>query len=230
MRIAMIGATGLIGRSLALRLAGTHGLLLIGRRPARVPGAEERVAPITEWPALLAGERIDGAISTLGTTWKRAGSWDEFRAVDVDVVLDFAKAAQLAGARKMLIVSSVGALAGARNRYLALKGEVECQLEHIGFKRLDIVRPGLLRGHRGRDRRLAERIGIAISPVVNRLLRGRLDQFAAIDADRVAAAMAVLVGAEGDGRHIHHNRDLTVLAKLEARPGVCAKSPTSSPA
>lgn len=212
MRIAMIGATGLVGRSLAPRLAQGHELLLIGRRAAGVDGAEERLGTMGEWPGLLGKERIDVAISTLGTTWKQAGNWDAFRAVDVEAVLAFAKAARVAGARQMLSVSSVGALHGAHNRYLAMKGEVERGLERIGFDRLDIIRPGLLRGNRGGDRRLAERIGIAVSPVVNLLLRGRLDRFAAIDADVVAAALAQLAGSGGVGHHVHFNRDLKALA------------------
>lgn len=212
MRVAMIGATGLIGRTLAARLAGSHELLLIGRRAAGVVGAQEKLGALADWPAMLAGESIDVAISTLGTTIKQAGSWEAFRAVDVAAVLAFAGAGKAAGARQMLSVSSVGALHGARNRYLAMKGEAERGLEQIGFERLDIVRPGLLRGQRGGDRRLGEGIGIAISPVANLLLRGSLDKFAAIDADVVAAAMARLVGAGGRGRHIHFNRALKAMA------------------
>lgn len=212
MRIAMIGATGLIGRALAPRLARRHNLLLIGRRAAGVTEAEERIGPMANWPGLLGGDRIDVAISTLGTTIKQAGSWDAFRAVDVDAVLRFAAAAKTAGARQMLSVSSVGALHGARNNYLAMKGETERGLGAIGFDRLDIVRPGLLRGDRGGDRRLGERIGIAISPMANLLLRGSLDKFAAIDADQVAAAMAALVDRNGAGRHVHFNRELKALA------------------
>jgi len=212
MRVAMIGATGLIGRALAPRLAATHELLLIGRRPAGVQGAEEQVAPLDEWPALLAGEKIDIAISTLGTTIRQAGSWNAFRAVDVTAVFGFAEAALTAGARQMLSVSSVGANASARNRYLAMKGAAEDGLAALGFERLDIVRPGLLRGDRGGDRRLGERIGSAISPVANLLLRGPLDRFAAIDAERVAVAMTALVGAQGEGRRVHFNRDLKMLA------------------
>ena len=213
MRVAMIGATGLIGRSLAPRLAAAHDLLLIGRRPAGVAGAEERIGAMSEWPALLAGETIDVAISTLGTTWKQAGSWEAFRAVDVEAVLGFARAARAAGAHQFVSVSTVGAAAETRNQYLALKGEVEHNLDAIGFDRLDLIRPGLLRGDRGGDRRIAERIAIAISPLANLLLRGPLDRFAAIDADRVAAAMAALVGKAGDGRHIHFNHDLRRLAR-----------------
>ena len=213
-RIAMIGATGLVGRALApLLVAAGHDVLLIGRRVAGVAGAEEKLGPMADWPLLLADESVDVAISTLGTTIRKAGNWDAFRAVDVDAVLAFAAAAKAAGARQMLSVSSVGALHGARNKYLAMKGEAERGLGAIGFDRLDIVRPGLLRGDRGGERRFAERIAIAVSPVANLLLRGSLDKFAAIDADEVASAMAALVGAQGSGRHVHFNRALTLLAR-----------------
>ena len=211
MRIAMIGATGLIGQALAPRLAVDHDLLLVGRRPAGVALAEERLAPMDEWSALLAGEAIDVAISTLGTTIRQAGNWEAFRAVDATAVLRFARAARAAGARQMLSVSSVGANAGARNKYLAMKGAAEDGLAALGFERLDIIRPGLLRGDRGDDRRLGERIGSAISPVANLLLRGRLDRFAAIDAERVAAGIAAVVGAKGNGRRVHFNREIIAL-------------------
>ena len=109
-RIAMIGATGLIGRSLAPRLvADGHQLLILGRRASGVAGVSEKVGAMASWPSLLEGERVDAAISTLGTTRKTAGSWEAFRAVDHDAVVAFAQAARRSGARRMLCVSSVGA-------------------------------------------------------------------------------------------------------------------------
>lgn len=146
MRIAMIGATGLIGRSLAARLAGAHELLLIGRRAAGVVQAGERTGAMADWPALLAGERVDVAISTLGTTWKQAGSWEEFRAVDVEAVLAFARAARAAGARQMLSVSSVGALHGARNNYLAMKGRLSVGSSRSGSSGSTLSAPACCAG------------------------------------------------------------------------------------
>ncbi len=213
MRIAMIGATGLIGRALApLLVAAGHEVVLVGRRSAGVAAAREKIGPMADWPSMIADESADVAISTLGTTIKQAGSWDAFRAVDVDAVLGFAGAAKAAGARQMLSVSSVGALHGARNRYLAMKGEAERGLEQLKFERLDIVRPGLLLGNRGGDPRMGERIAIAVSPFLGLLLRGKLDKFAAIRADQVAAAMAALVGSAGEGQRVHFNHDLAGLA------------------
>lgn len=211
MRAALIGATGLVGSRLVPMLCGTD-LLLLTRRPSGF-AVREKVGPAHEWPRMLGGEQVDIAISALGTTWRKAGSWEAFEAVDRTAVVVFARAAREAGARQMILVSSVGADRASRNGYLALKGRVEADLAELGFERLDIVRPGLLRGPRGGDRRLKERLGIAISPIVNALLPRRFDHFAAIDAGIVAAAIAALAGARPPGAFVHCNPDLYRLAR-----------------
>lgn len=215
MRIALIGATGLIGRSLVPLLKELNPLLL-GRRASGF-SVKEIVTPMADWPARLSGAGIDVAISTLGTTWAKAGSWPAFEAVDHDAVLGFAGAARAAGARQFISVSSAGADAGSLNGYLAIKGRTELALADVGFDRVDIIRPGLLRGPRGNDRRIGERLGILVSPLLNLALRGSLDRFAAIDASTVAAAIAALAGALPPGVHIHHNRDLKRLVTEPAR-------------
>lgn len=208
-RIALIGATGLIGGQVA-RLGGDSVHALV-RRPSGSDG-QETVAPPADRPRLVAGLGADVAISALGTTWRKAGSEAAFRAVDFDMVVDFATAARAAGVRQMIAVSSVGADPNARAFYLRVKGETEQALRGLGFDRLDILRPGLLRGDRGPERRLGERVGILLSPLVNLVLRGRLDRYAAIDGETVARAILALAGGQAPGAHIHHNRDIARLA------------------
>ena len=143
---------------------------------------------------------------------RQAGSQAAFYVVDFAMVVGFARAAAMAGARRMIVVSSVGADSGSANFYLRTKGEMEMALEGLGFDRLDILRPGLLRGPRGGDRRLGERIGIALSPIVNLVLRGSLHRFAAIDADVVAAAIAGALRQGEPGVYRHENRAIRRLA------------------
>ena len=214
-RILLIGATGLIGALLADRLAGAavlHGLV---RRPTgrTRDNWSESVAPAGKWPEIARSVGADVAISALGTTWRAAGSEAAFRAVDQHMVLSFARAAREAGARHMIMVSSVGADEAARAFYLRVKGATEQALRALAFPRLDLVRPGLLRGDRGPERRLGERIGITVSPLTNLLLRGRLDRFAAIGAAVVAEAMAKLALEDAPGAFVHHNRELIRLAR-----------------
>lgn len=209
MKIAMIGATGLVGRQLWPLLESRHELLVLGRRPS---GARhEKLGAMEEWPALLAGEHVDVAVSTLGSTRRAAGSWAAFEAVDRHAVLAFARAARDAGARHFLLVSSSGADAGSRNDYLRLKGELEQAVVALGFERVDLLRPGLLLGKR-EERRVAEGVGQALAPVLNLLLRGPLDRYAGIDAGLVAKAMAVLTGRNEPGRYIHGNREIRSLS------------------
>ena len=210
-RVALIGATGLVGSHLLERLLAEHEVVSLSRRASGFehPRLTEHIGPMSGWANALTGQTIDVAISALGTTWRKAGSWEAFEEVDLYGVVDFARAA---GARQIIAISSVGANPHARNRYLRIKGRMERGLGAVARERLDILRPGLLRGKRPGERRAAERLGILLSPIVNLLLIGRLDRFAAIDAGVVARAASALVGREGGGTHVHENRAIRTLA------------------
>lgn len=216
MHVVMIGATGLVGALAARRMVAQdcHVDALVRRRSGLVhPAWREHVAPPEEWAGLASSLGAEAAVSALGTTMRQAGSKAAFRAVDRDLVAGFARAAAGAGARRMVTVSAVGADPGSANFYLRTKGEMESELEAIGFDRLDILRPGLLRGQRGGDRRLGERLGIAFSPIANLFLRGSLDRYAAIDADRVAAAVVGALRQTAPGTCRHENRAILQLAQ-----------------
>lgn len=210
MKLALIGATGLIGRQLWPLLEGRHDLLVLGRRPSGA--AREKLGSMDRWPALLAGETLDVALSTLGSTRKAAGSWAAFDAVDRHAVLAFASAVRDRGARHFLLVSSSGADAGSRNAYQRLKGEVESAIAALGFERVDVLRPGLLLGQRS-ERRTAEALGQTLAPVLGLVLRGPLDRYAPIDAGLVAKAMAALAERNEPGVFRHHNREIRALTR-----------------
>jgi uncharacterized protein YbjT (DUF2867 family) len=202
--IIIAGVSGLIGGLLAARIKDRN-LTAIGRRA--VPGiVDQRIAPVAEWPALVATLKPDIAISTLGTTIRAAGSQDAFAAIDHDAVVAFARAARDAGARQFIMVSSVGA--GGASFYLKTKGRAEASVRAMGFARVDIFRPGLLLGDRAGDARPVERLFAAISPLTNALTPRAFDHYRAIAADDVAAAMARVIGAPEDGAFIHHNREM----------------------
>lgn len=215
MRIALIGATGLVGAALGDRLlAAGHDVHALTRRPTgrHHPRWHEHGGEMESWPDMVETLSPDAAVSALGTTWRKAGSEDAFRAVDQHGVIAFAAAAHRAGARRMASVSAAGASADSSNFYLRTKGRADRALEAIGFDRLDLFRPGLLVGSRANDRRLAERIGIALSPVTNLFLRGPLAPYAAIPTAIVADAILASLSAEGGGLHVHENPAIRRLA------------------
>jgi uncharacterized protein YbjT (DUF2867 family) len=218
-RVALVGATGLVGRqAIAIASRGDDVRILgIARREAPLPpGArmEMFVAAPDKWGEVLAALRPRALICALGTTWKKAGSTEAgFRAVDQDLVLATAEAALRAGVPNLVLVSAAGADARAKNFYLRVKGETEEAVSRAGFKRLDILRPGLLRGERGSDRRLGERLGILAAPLIDPLLRGKHERFRSIDAALVAEAALGLSLRRAGGRFTHDNEAMRRAAR-----------------
>lgn len=219
LRLCLIGATGLIGGKVMEECIGREDVRLsaIARREAKLPRGirmELFVAEPAKWGEVLEALRPKAVICALGTTWKKAGEDEEaFRAVDQHLVLDTARAAKEQGVDRFVAVSSVGADTASKNFYLRVKGETERELTKLRFNRLDILRPGLLRGKRENDRRLGERIGIAAAPVANLLLHGKYRQYRAIDAETVAQAAIALAKSAARGRFVHDNDGIVRAAK-----------------
>ncbi len=214
-KIVIAGATGLVGGIVAQKLANTDSELhLLMRNGLAVPvdGAKQHIGAIETWPKMVKDIRPDIAISCLGTTMKQAGSQAAFAAIDHDLVLNFARAAFAAGARHMISVSSVGASSNSSNFYLATKGKTDKALEQIGFSSVNILRPGLLRGERGGERRIGERIGIMLSPLADLALQGSLRRYRSISANDVAQAICALAGATHPGFRVHENEAIITLS------------------
>ena len=217
LRVIIAGGTGLVGRQLLNLLCAApriDAVVSVGRRPSGSTHAklEERIGAADQWPQLMEGG-FDVACSALGTTIRDAGSQEAFFAIDHDLVLAFARAACGAGTRQFLMISSVGAHAASRNFYLATKGKAETAIANIGFERIDIVRPGLLRGQREGRLRLGERLAIALSPITDVLTPHVLSRYRSIAAANVAQSLLALTGAEEAGQFIHHNEDMLRLSR-----------------
>ena len=177
------------------------------------------VADPSGWPEAVAAIAPEAVICALGTTLRQAGSEEAFRAVDYDLVLSLAKAAKEAEVANFVLVSSVGADAHSKAFYLRIKGEIETAVTKLRLRRLDILRPGLLRGWRSGDRRIAERLGIIASPFTDLLLHGDRRRFRSIDARIVAAAAAQCAREKPQGRWIHDNDSIRRYAhRLEGHP------------
>jgi uncharacterized protein YbjT (DUF2867 family) len=214
-RIMLAGATGLVGRQVVQCLSARAGVELhaVLRRNASdlAPSVIQHVAATDDWAGLIADLSIDVAISCLGTTIRTAGSQAAFRAVDYDLAVAFADAAKQAGARQMIVVSSVGASAKSSNFYLKIKGHTEDALGAMGFDRLDIIRPGLLTGGSRADSRPGEAIGIMLSPLTDMLMIGPMARYRSTASAKVAQAIAALALGGGHGQHIHENDSIRAL-------------------
>lgn len=224
LRIALAGASGLIGSHIVRLCVGREDLRLsaIARAELALPvGArmEVFVADPSKWDEVIDALRPTAVICALGTTWKKAGR-DEgaFRAVDQDLVLALARGAKSHGVERFVCISSVGADPHTGNFYLKVKGETDRELAKIGFGRLDVLRPGLLRGKRGGNRRLAERLAMLASPLINPLLGGRWRAYRAIEAETVARAAIHLAMRPARGRFVHDHDAILRAARSLSQP------------
>lgn len=217
-RIALVGATGLIGMTL-IRTAVHRPdirIIAISRREIALPrGArmEVLIADPENWDDAIAAANADVLVCALGTTWKKAGK-DEaaFRAVDQDLVAACGRAAKAAGIRQMIAISSVGADAMAKNFYLKVKGETEQLLGKIGLQRLDVIRPGLLRGPR-EELRPAERLGMIVSPLIDLVLHGEYRRYRSVHAETVVDAILGLIREKMAGRFVFEHDGILRAAR-----------------
>ncbi|HZF15870.1 MAG TPA: NAD(P)H-binding protein [Steroidobacteraceae bacterium] len=219
-KVALVaGASGLTGGHLVqalLRAPEYSRVIALSRRPLQVEHAKvaNRIIKFSELEKSLAGTKADEAFCALGTTIKAAGSEDEFRKVDYDCVLEFARAAARAGAQRFVVVSSVGANRASKTFYLRVKGEMEEALRGLNFAATDVLQPGLLLGMRSELRPLELAAQIAM-PLANLFLQGESKKYRGVSAEAVGRAMlgAARTGRKSFTRYTHD--DIQRLAAWE---------------
>jgi uncharacterized protein YbjT (DUF2867 family) len=211
-KIVLVGGSGAVGQAL-LALPALPDVQLLLRRPvANIADRHvQHIADPVYWPAMIAQIAPDVLICTLGTTMAQAGSKAAFRVVDHDLVLVVAQAARDAGARHMILVSSVGANAKAGSFYLRTKGEIENTIISMNYDVVNILRPGLLTGVHRPDRRPGEALAILMSPISDALLWGGLARYRSTPVDRLARAILALLSLSQPGVNICENHEITDL-------------------
>ena len=121
--------------------------------------------------------------------------------------MSFAKAAKAADVEHFLVVTAVGADSDASVFYSRVKGHAEQRLGNLGFRRLDIIRPGLLLGDRT-ERRPIEALLQRIAPATDRLMRGNWRRYRSVQAADVAQCLLGLAADHEPGVYTHHFDDI----------------------
>lgn len=200
----IIGATGLVGQSLLVQLSSLYQKVIVIAR-SQPKGMDEtmhfyQLKDFDQLTTFVNSLSLDGnvdAFSCLGTTLKQAGSEANFRKVDFDYNVNFAKVCQEKGIQRFYLLSAMGADSRSRLFYNRVKGEVENAIRELGFQQLAIFRPSLLIGkHDNRPmENLAQTAYKLLKPIIPKKLPIR-----PIEAKRVAMAMALVA----NNWHIMH--------------------------
>ncbi len=151
--VVLAGATGLVGSRVLELLQSDLTVdkiyVLSRKEPDHLPSKAELIR--TDFTRLqdLAARILhaETLFCCIGTTMRKAGSKEAFRAVDYEIPLQLAALASEAGIKKFLVISSLGADPESKNFYLQTKGEMERDIDaRFRFKKLAF----LIAGSQGR--------------------------------------------------------------------------------
>lgn len=208
MKTALIaGASGLVGSHLLA-------LLLSGDRYEKVIAITRK--PLPEHPRLVqltfdmtartnyATCHADDVYCCLGTTIAVAGSKENFRKVDFVYPSIMANAMLANGASQYLLVSALGANKSSSIFYNRVKGEVEDEITHLGYRTVHIFRPSLLLGTRT-EKRSGEDAAKIFYKLFGMLIPKK---YKGIDAAKVAKAMVHCAALDQSGVHVHESGEM----------------------
>ncbi|MDQ1548226.1 MAG: hypothetical protein QOH69_3130 [Actinomycetota bacterium] len=146
---------------------------------------------------------------SLGTTMN--SSRETFRRVDHDYPVEVARLALETGARRLAIVSAIGADPGSRVSLMRVKGETEHDIAALGYDSVEVFRPATLLGNRTKPRS-GQGVANAIGPVAARAMVGSLRRFRPIRSEDLATAMVAALQRDEPGVHIHTYPEIMALA------------------
>ena len=195
-------------------LAAKYDLVTVLAR-RRIPDADPRINQLVvdfDKIAELAPNPVDDVYCALGSTIAKAGSEEAFRKIDHGYPLAAARWGHANGARRYVLVSSVGAAPDSPSFYLRVKGDLEAQLGTIGFESLHIFQPSVLLGERSENRPL-ERLGQTAVRWLQFALAGQFEKYRGMPAATLASAMVASALTGKPGRHVYHWREILQLAK-----------------
>jgi len=215
----LAGATGLVGRALLARLLGAdrrQRVIVLARKPLPTTIARDpRLTVLIGDMAALAAESgpIDDAYIALGTTIKVAGSQAAFRAVDLDLVVAIARAARQTGARRLAVVSALGADRRSSVFYNRVKGEMEETVSALGYESVVLARPSLLLGDRESLGQPTRSVEVWAARLLGPLLPLVPAGVRPIAAPVVAAAMVAALDEAAPGTRVLSSADLQRLGR-----------------
>ena len=213
MKALVIGATGAVGKDLVEQLLKDDSFERVDvfvRREMPLLSSK-LVSHVVDfdhpeiWAELLTGDVL---FSCLGTTIKAAGSQDAQWKVDYTYQYDAARAARANGVRQYILVSSVGADAKSKIFYSRMKGQLDEDVEKLGFPGCFILRPpSLIR--KGSDR-FGEKVGVVVLKALNAI--GLMRSWTPMPTEEVAAAMVRLAKSGKTGHSIITSQVIRIFA------------------
>lgn len=188
----VLGATGLVGNALVKQLLVDpfySEVRIFVRKSTEIedPKLTEIFIDFDspdKWKNLVYGDVL---FSAFGTTLSKAGSKTNQYKIDYIYQYQMAKAAASNGVSHYVLVSSAGASEHSSFFYPRMKGELDRDVQDLGFAFVSLIKPSVLEGLRG-EPRTGEKVAILFSKVLKSV--PFVKKYRAIKAETVAKAMS----------------------------------------
>ena len=188
----VVGATGPMGATLVNQIPFNEDVTVIARRklnykrPVKFLNLDEHIVlPYADHLFICLGYPLELRDLLL----MRESIKTQFKAVDYDLVIKIAKAAQQSNIKSVSVISSVEAHPKSFNYYLKVKGQMENKIKGLGFESVNIFRPSHLLGKREKEITLDVKIFEFFTNIAGNFLFGWFKKYKNIQAQKLAAAM-----------------------------------------
>jgi uncharacterized protein YbjT (DUF2867 family) len=212
----MIGTSGAVGSitlrhllaNQSLQHLSSLGRRVIDMRHEKLAQHQIDIFDPASYAALL--KYHDTAICTFGVGEPSKTSREEFKRIDHDAVLAFAKACKAAGIQQFHLLASVDAESNSRSWYLKVKGQLCDAIRALSFERFGIIAPSMILTPTNRYG-FTQGVLLKLMPLVNPILLGSLQRYRGIDVEILGRAIAANVFRDVNGVERLHWGELVKL-------------------
>lgn len=189
----ILGASGLIGSELLTLLlsdSNFESVTVFVRQSLNInhPKLKEIITNFQDLDSLKNNITGDMIFCCLGSTKSKTPNLKQYKKIDHDYPLYFAKEGLRNGVQQFNLVSALGADAKSSNFYARMKGETEDDLKNLSLSTINIYQPSFLSGKR-KEKRPLEKVALSIMKLIDPILVGSFKKYQTISAVTVAEAM-----------------------------------------
>ena len=215
----VFGSTGLVGSYLVNELTenSIYEKVIVYNRKKQIYKNDKIVEKLIDFEKIseyVHEFRGHDAFCCIGTTFKKAGSKENFYKIDQDLPVNLARICSNNKISSFLAVSSIGANSESSNYYLKAKGLMEKDILDFDFEKIAFVRPSILLGPR-KEFRFGEMVGKGFMKAFNFLLFGKLKKYRGINARSVARAMIEIANMPTNKIHFESNEIAEIALTID---------------